>query len=89
MTQVMDEFERQFEDMDVQSEYVENTINTTTTLTTPQSQVDDLIKEVATENQLQLSEQLGGLPARKAPEAETAAVEEQEELAARLAKLRS
>jgi len=89
ITQVMDEFERQMEDMDVQGEYVENTINTTTALTTPQGQVDDLIQEVATEHGLQLSEQLGGLPARKAPEAEVAAVEEQEELAARLAKLRS
>jgi len=89
ITQIMDEFERQIEDMDVQSEYVENTMNTTTTLTTPQSQVEELIQEVATENRLQLSEQLGGIPARKAPEAEVAAVEEQEELVARLAKLRS
>jgi len=89
ITQIMDEFERQIEDMDVQSEYVETTMNTTTTLTTPQSQVEELIQEVATENRLQLSEQLGGIPARKAPEAEVAAVEEQEELVARLAKLRS
>jgi charged multivesicular body protein 1 len=46
MTQIMDQFEQQFEDMDVQSDYVESTINTTTALSTPQDQVDDLISEV-------------------------------------------
>jgi len=38
MTQVMDQFERQFENMDVQSEYMEKSINQTTALTTPQVQ---------------------------------------------------
>jgi len=36
MTQVMDQFEKQFEDLDVQSEYMEKSINQTTALTTPQ-----------------------------------------------------
>lgn len=49
MTLVMDQFEKQFEDMDVQSEYIESTINTTTALTTPQGEVDDLIGQVAAE----------------------------------------
>jgi hypothetical protein len=47
MTQIMDQFEKQFEDLDVQSEYVENTINQTTALSTPQDQVDELIAQVS------------------------------------------
>eukprot|EP01086_Lenisia_limosa_P001638 TRINITY_DN1328_c0_g1_i2.p1 TRINITY_DN1328_c0_g1~~TRINITY_DN1328_c0_g1_i2.p1 ORF type:complete len:161 (-),score=48.43 TRINITY_DN1328_c0_g1_i2:108-590(-) len=44
---VMDNFEKQFEDLDVQSEYVESAINQTTATTTPQSEVDSLIQKVA------------------------------------------
>lgn len=78
MTQVMDQFEKQFEDMDVQSEYIEQTINTTTALTTPQGEVDDLIGQVAAEHGLELTEELGRIvPAEKTPEVEKAATEEQ------------
>ncbi len=38
----MDQFEKQFEDLDVQSEYVENAMNQTTTLSTPADQVPKL-----------------------------------------------
>lgn len=44
ITRTMDEFERQFEDMDVQSEYVESAINQTTAISTPADQVDTLIQ---------------------------------------------
>ncbi len=46
ITKTMDQFERQFEDMDVQSEYVEKTINQTTAVSTPADQVDTLIQMV-------------------------------------------
>lgn len=46
MSQIMDQFEQQFEDMDVQSDYVEQTMNQTTALSTPQGQVDELIQLV-------------------------------------------
>jgi len=89
ITEVMDKFERQFEDMDVQSEYVENTINQTTALTTPQGQVDDLIQQVADEHGLELTEQLGRIvPSKAQPEAEQQAAVEQDELSQRLAKLK-
>eukprot|EP01124_Arcella_intermedia_P022603 TRINITY_DN33_c0_g1_i1.p1 TRINITY_DN33_c0_g1~~TRINITY_DN33_c0_g1_i1.p1 ORF type:complete len:197 (-),score=58.81 TRINITY_DN33_c0_g1_i1:53-643(-) len=89
ITEVMDKFERQFEDMDVQSEYVENTINQTTALTTPQGQVDDLIQEVATVHGLELTEQLGRIvPSKALPEVEQKAAVEQDELSQRLAKLK-
>jgi len=89
VTEVMDQFERQFEDMDVQSEYVETSINQTTALTTPQGQVDDLIQQVATEHGLELTEQLGRIvPSKALPAAEQQAAEEQDELSQRLAKLK-
>ena len=36
-------------------------MGTATTLSTPQNQVDDLIKQVAAENDLEISDQLHGL----------------------------
>ena len=45
----MDRFEHEFENLDVQSGVMENTMNATTTLTTPQNEVDSLMKQVADE----------------------------------------
>jgi charged multivesicular body protein 1 len=39
ITTVMDKFEQQFEDLDVQANYVENSMNSTTALTTPPDEV--------------------------------------------------
>jgi charged multivesicular body protein 1 len=83
----MDQFEKQFEDLDVQSEYIEQAMNQTTSLTTPVDQVDLLITQVAEEHGLAVSEQLG---AAKVPTAVgTNAVQEQDELSERLAKLKA
>jgi len=49
---VMEKFEKQFEDLDVQIETMEGAMQNTTTLTTPQDQVDSLIKQVADEHGL-------------------------------------
>lgn len=46
---LMDKFEKQFEDLDVQSSYMESAMSNTTTMTTPQSDVDNLMQEVADE----------------------------------------
>eukprot|EP01102_Stenamoeba_stenopodia_P003005 TRINITY_DN1293_c0_g1_i4.p1 TRINITY_DN1293_c0_g1~~TRINITY_DN1293_c0_g1_i4.p1 ORF type:complete len:193 (-),score=64.95 TRINITY_DN1293_c0_g1_i4:59-637(-) len=59
ITQVMDTFEKQFEDLDVKSNYVENAISQTTTLSTPADEVDTLIQQVADEFNLQLVGQFG------------------------------
>jgi len=83
MTQVMDKFEKQFEDLDVQSEYVENAMSQTTTLSTPADQVDLLIQQVADEHGLELAGKLGSV----VPSAQTS-VGEQDELTERLAKLK-
>jgi division protein CdvB (Snf7/Vps24/ESCRT-III family) len=49
VSQLMDRFEQSFENLDVQSQVMENTMCNTSTLTTPQGQVDSLMQEVADE----------------------------------------
>ena len=51
---VMDKFESQFEDLEVQTGYMENSMNASTSLTTPQNQVDMLMQQVADEHGLEL-----------------------------------
>ncbi|XP_049984926.1 charged multivesicular body protein 1b-2 isoform X2 [Alexandromys fortis] len=46
---LMDKFEHQFETLDVQTQQMEDTMSSTTTLTTPQNQVDMLLQEMADE----------------------------------------
>jgi hypothetical protein len=50
ITAVMDQFEKQFEDLDVQSEYIEQAMSQSTSLSTPVDQVDTLISQVAEEH---------------------------------------
>lgn len=47
---LMDKFEQQFEDLDVQSSYMENTMSQTVTTAIPQGDVDSLLQQVADEN---------------------------------------
>ena len=49
IAQLMDRFETQFENLDVQSQVMENTMSASSTLTAPQNQVDSLMQEVADE----------------------------------------
>jgi charged multivesicular body protein 1 len=51
----MDKFEKQFEDVDVRSSYIEHAMNNTTASATPEDQVDALISHVADEHQLDVS----------------------------------
>ncbi|XP_044575521.1 charged multivesicular body protein 1b isoform X1 [Cotesia glomerata] len=46
---LMDKFESQFEDLDVQSSYMENAMSQTTTTNVPQNDVDSLLQQVADE----------------------------------------
>uniref|UniRef100_A0AAY4E7N8 Charged multivesicular body protein 1b n=1 Tax=Denticeps clupeoides TaxID=299321 RepID=A0AAY4E7N8_9TELE len=83
---LMDKFEHQFETLDVQTAQMEDTMSSTTTLTTPQNQVDMLMHEMADEAGLDLNMEL--------PQGQTGSVTtsvastEQDELSQRLAKLR-
>eukprot|EP00795_Rhopilema_esculentum_P017574 gene17574-9206_t len=88
---LMDKFEKQFEDLDVQTGYMENAMGDTTTLTVPQGQVDSLMQQVADEHGLELNMELpqGEMGSVGTASAATSASQEQDELSARLARLRS
>lgn len=61
ISMVMDKFESQFEDLDVQTEYMEGAMAGTTTMTTPQNEVEMLMQQVADEHGLELNQELGQL----------------------------
>jgi len=83
---LMEKFEKQFEDLDVQAAYMENTMSSTTTVTVPQNDVEHLMQQVADEAGLELNMEL---PAGETGTiASTAVSAEQDELTQRLAKLR-
>ncbi|KAH9939990.1 vacuolar assembly protein DID2 [Amylocystis lapponica] len=87
---VMEKFESQFSDLDVQTSYMEETMSNTTAVSTPQDEVDALLKQTAEEANIQLQQDL----ASKAPHAVPDLVqkekigEEDDMLAARLRALR-
>jgi len=60
ISKVMDKFEKQFEDLDVQTKYMEGAMDQTTAMTTPEDQVKDLINQVADEHGLQVAADLDG-----------------------------
>ena len=84
----MDKFESQFEDLDVQTSYMESSMSQSTAMTTPVDQVDEFLQQVADENGLELQMELPGVGTNKLKQ--TNMVEaEQDELSERLAKLRN
>ncbi|KAG5457468.1 MAG: vacuolar protein-sorting-associated protein 46 [Olpidium bornovanus] len=84
---VMDKFEGQFEDLDVQTGYMENAMGGATTLTTPQDEVETLMQQVADEHGLELKHEMGLAPSTT-PVVEVQ-VQEQDHLSQRLAALRN
>ncbi|KAJ9576328.1 hypothetical protein L9F63_006828 [Diploptera punctata] len=87
ISSLMDKFENQFEDLDVQSSYMENTMSQTTTTAVPQGDVENLMQQVADEAGLELNMEL--------PQGQTGTIgastqvsQEQDELTQRLARLR-
>eukprot|EP00158_Paraphelidium_tribonemae_P000530 Partr_v1_DN22707_c0_g1_i3_m37631 putative Charged multivesicular body protein len=81
---VMDKFEQQFEDLDVQSQYMENSMGNTTSMATPQEDVERLMLQVAEEHGLELNMQMSTAPT--GVEAATVATAEKDDLSNRLAK---
>ncbi|KAK4336968.1 hypothetical protein RND71_043418 [Anisodus tanguticus] len=89
VSQVMDKFEKQFENLDVHSSVMENTMSSTTTVSIPTNEVDRLMSQVADEAGLELQMDLpAGETSSIATKETNAAVDEQDELTKRLAKLR-
>jgi charged multivesicular body protein 1 len=60
ITKVMDKFEKQFEDLDVRSAYMEGAISGATAASTPEEDVDSLIQMVADEHGLAVSGEMDG-----------------------------
>ncbi|BGP29494.1 hypothetical protein JCM10296v2_001233 [Rhodotorula toruloides] len=89
---VMDKFESQFEDMDVQTGYLEGTLSSDTAIAAPSDQIDLLMSQVADEAGLEVAHELQGKSTDKVPvleEQKQAVTEEQEDaLAQRLRALR-
>eukprot|EP01059_Diplonema_ambulator_P008142 TRINITY_DN17672_c0_g3_i2.p1 TRINITY_DN17672_c0_g3~~TRINITY_DN17672_c0_g3_i2.p1 ORF type:complete len:200 (+),score=98.60 TRINITY_DN17672_c0_g3_i2:61-660(+) len=83
IARVMDKFEQQFEDMDVITDYTESAMGQSSALTTPESEVNSLLSQIADENNLEFSDQLPGV-AKK----EDLPMQQVDELSARLAKLK-
>jgi len=89
ISEVMDKFESQFEDLDVHTSVMENAMGGATTTSTPANQVDDLIRQMAEESGLDVSAQLASVPGLD-PMAETAGTStvKDDPLSRRLAALR-
>ncbi|KDQ64351.1 hypothetical protein JAAARDRAFT_27980 [Jaapia argillacea MUCL 33604] len=87
---IMDKFETQFSDLDVQTAYMEDTMSSTTAVSTPQDQIDSLIQQTAEEAKIELQHDLAaksleGVADLSAPEK---TMEEDARLAERLRALR-
>lgn len=86
---VMDKFESQFEDLDVQTQYMENTMGNQSALSTPQDEVDTLMHQVADEHGLELNQELRETPDTALTQpANKEEAKEQDDLTERLRALR-
>jgi charged multivesicular body protein 1 len=86
----MDKFESQFSDLDVQTSYMEDAISSSTAVSTPQDQVESLMRQMAEEANIELqhdlaSKDLSGVPSLAVKES---IGEEDAKLAERLRALR-
>jgi charged multivesicular body protein 1 len=54
----MDKFETQFSDLDVQTSYMEDAMSSTTATSTPQDQIDALLRQTAEEANIELQHDL-------------------------------
>jgi len=93
--QIMDKFEQQTEDLDVQSQAIDQSMGAATTLSTPADQVDALIAQVADEHGLEMTDMLGDAAAAPTGSVSVAAgsssvsADQEDALTRRLAQLRN
>lgn len=59
---VLERFEKNFDDLDVKSGYMESAMASSTAVSTPQDQVESLIQQVADEHGLQVSREIASAP---------------------------
>ncbi|KAL5636704.1 hypothetical protein ACGC1H_000613 [Rhizoctonia solani] len=86
---VMEKFESQFADLDVQTSYMEDTMQSTTAVSTPQDQIDSLMSQMADEANIELEQTMEvGKKVPELTESKSAVREEDDQLAERLRALR-
>lgn len=87
---VMDKFEQQFSDLDVQTSYMEEAMSNTTATSTPQDEVDALMRQTAEEANIELQHGLASQDLASVPDVtvKDTVGEEDDRLAARLRALR-
>ncbi|KXN89551.1 Vacuolar protein-sorting-associated protein 46 [Leucoagaricus sp. SymC.cos] len=86
---VMDKFEAQFSDLDVQTGYMEDAMGATTAVSTPQDQIDLLLRQTAEEANIELQHDLAAKDVQALTEpSPQRALEEDDQLAGRLRALR-
>lgn len=91
MSETMDSFESQFVNMEVQSQFIESAMAGSTSLSTPEDEVNSLMQQVADDYGLEISVGLPQ-PSNVVPaqaENESKKVSEEDELSKRLAELKS
>merc|ERR1719346_311913 len=85
---LMDRFEKDFEDLDVQTSVMEGAMNQTTATNVPQDAVEQLMKQQADEAGLELNMDLPSAVNTTVGQSTQATTSEQDELSQRLARLR-
>lgn len=70
ITKTMDQFEKNFEELDIQSSVMESAIQQSTGNMLPEDQVDNLMKEVADEHGIALAANLSDVPIGKKEQVE-------------------
>lgn len=89
VTLLMDKFDATFEDLDVQAQTMEQSMASSSSVSTPIDQVDSLIQQVATEHGLEVTEKLDGMAVPQDSHAVAAPEKEQDDLARRLEALKN
>ncbi|KAL5726051.1 Charged multivesicular body protein 1b [Ranunculus cassubicifolius] len=88
MSETMDSFEKQFVNMEVQAEFMENSMAGSTSLSTPEGEVNGLMQEVADSYGLEVSVGLPTAAGHAIPAKTTEKVDE-DDLSRRLAELKA
>lgn len=87
ISKVMDKFEEQFEDLDLNAQYMEQAMDSSTAQSMPTSQVDEMMGRIADEHNIELASELHTVNPSIANKQVATEVEPEDDLEARLAKL--
>ena len=62
VSQTMGQFETMFENLEVSSQYVSDSLQSSTAVAAPRTEVDGLLAQIASEHNIEVQEQLGEVP---------------------------